>query len=493
MSGTVDQNGAAMLDSAGRATDGAASSAAAPAATLRLSGPSPSFALFLFDLGLAAICWPALLAVTGLWSQAAPAGAAGRLAYPAASLGALYVLGLYRRDMILETRKALGRLPLAIGLGSLGALLLLLLVRAPAGDQARLFFAALGCGTAGGALARVGFYALRRRGLFRRRLLVLGAGRRAWDLVWMLGKEGRNLHYQIVFVHDPVLGEIDPRLANGEAGPIVGIERQGVLAVARRFAVEQIVVAPDERRGMDLEALLQCKIAGFPVQQYLGFVEKEIQRIDLKRMELGWLLFSDGFAFGLMDRLLKRVVDLAVSSVMLLLFAPVLLLAVLAIRLDDGGPVLYRQDRVTRQGRIFRIMKLRTMRVDAERHGAVWAADKDARITRVGALLRRTRIDEMPQLFNVLRGDMSLVGPRPERPGFVAMLAEHLPLYHERHMVKAGLTGWAQINYPYGASIDDARSKLSYDLYYVKNFSILFDLLIIAQTLRVVFWPGGVR
>ena len=148
---------------------------------------------------------------------------------------------------------------------------------------------------------------------------------------------------------------------------------------------------------------------------------------------------------------------------------------------------------MTRNGRGFFIYKMRTMRTDAEANGAVWAQASDPRITKVGNFLRQSRIDEMPQLFNVLRGDMSLVGPRPERPKFIAELAEKLPLYHERHMVKAGLTGWAQINYPYGASLDDARSKLSYDLYYVKNFSIYFDLLILLQTLRVVLWPSGAR
>jgi len=155
--------------------------------------------------------------------------------------------------------------------------------------------------------------------------------------------------------------------------------------------------------------------------------------------------------------------------------------------------MFYRQERMTQDGKIFWIMKLRTMRVDAESQGAVWAAARDDRITRVGNFLRRSRIDELPQLLNILRGEMSFVGPRPERPMFVRELAEQIPLYHERHMVKAGLTGWAQINYPYGASIDDARSKLSYDLYYVKNFSILFDIVILLQTLRVVLWPTGVR
>jgi len=460
------------------------------------AGPSPSVALFLLDAALLALAWPALLATCHATPPASPGAAIALLLYPAATLASLYALGLYRRDMILETRKALARLPLAVGLGGAAAAmaaLFLALGEVPVPEATWLFSAALGCGSATGAVARVVFYGLRRRGLFRRRVLVIGAGRRAWDLVWMLGKEGRGVHYQFVFIHDPVFGEIDPRLANAAAGPILPAKTRGVLDVARRFGAEQIVVAPDERRGMDLDVLLACKIAGFPVKQYLDFVEKEIRRIDLKRLELGWLLYAEGFQFGLINRVLKRLLDLTVSLVLLACFAPFLLAAGLAIKLDDGGPVFYRQERVSRHGRVFRIMKLRTMRIDAERHGAVWAASQDERITRIGKFLRRTRIDEMPQVFNVLRGMMSLVGPRPERPNFVTMLAGQLPLYHERHAVKAGLTGWAQINYPYGASIDDARSKLSYDLYYVKNFNILFDLLIIAQTLRIVLWPGGVR
>jgi exopolysaccharide biosynthesis polyprenyl glycosylphosphotransferase len=210
-------------------------------------------------------------------------------------------------------------------------------------------------------------------------------------------------------------------------------------------------------------------------------------------MELGWLLYSDGFQFSAIDRFLKRAFDLLASVLVLVVTSPVLLSAMLAICWEGPGPVLYRQERVTRGGRVFRILKLRTMRVNAEANGAVWAATKDDRITRVGAFLRRTRIDELPQLVNVLRGEMSFVGPRPERPVFVAELARQIPLYNERHLVKAGLTGWAQINYPYGASVDDARSKLSYDLYYVKNFSVLFDLVILLQTLRVVLWPHGAR
>ncbi len=237
-----------------------------------------------------------------------------------------------------------------------------------------------------------------------------------------------------------------------------------------------------------------CRSAGYPVLQYMSFIEKEVRRIDIKRLDLTWVLYSEGFNFGPLDRALKRILDIGASLAILIPLLPFLLLAMLAVWLDDGGPVLYRQVRVTKGGRPFQIMKLRTMRVDAEKSGAVWAAAGDSRITRVGNFLRRSRLDELPQLFNVLKGDMSLVGPRPERPEFIEELARQLPLYDERHAVKAGLTGWAQINYPYGASLDDARSKLSYDLYYVKNFNIFFDVLIVMQTLRVVIWPGsGVR
>ncbi len=417
----------------------------------------------------------------------------GLLLYPAANVLALYALGLYRRDSIVQTRNSLSRLPLVVGIGVVATGAFLTFALYPLQDEARQSMTAFACFLLCAAMTRVVFYLLRRRGFFRRRLLVVGAGKRAWDLEWMLRHEGANLNYEIAFLHAPVLGSIDPRLADGAVGPVIEDGMDNILGTAQRLDADEIVVAPDERRGLALENLLACKIAGFPVTQYLSFVEQEIRRVDLKRMELGWLLYSEGFYFGTLDRVFKRGLDLAVSLLLLLGFAPFLLVAAVAIKLDDGGPILYRQERVTRDGRVFRINKLRTMRIDAEAQGAVWAASKDGRVTRVGALLRRTRIDEMPQLFNVLSGDMSLVGPRPERPHFVAMLAEQIPLYRERHVVKAGLTGWAQINYPYGASIDDARSKLSYDLYYVKNFSALFDLLIILQTIRVVLWPSGVR
>jgi sugar transferase (PEP-CTERM system associated) len=332
--------------------------------------------------------------------------------------------------------------------------------------------------------------ALRRLGLFRRRLLIVGAGQRAFDLVWLLRREARTLAFDIALVHAPEMGEFDARLSQDGSLRIFPAGT-AFLDAARAFGADQIVVASDERRGLPMEALLACRTAGFPVSEYLRSLEREIGRIDIKRLELGFLVYAEGFGASLLDHALKRALDVAASLVLLALSSPFLIAAALAVKLQDGGPVLYRQARVTRDGRVFRIMKLRTMRVDAERFGATWAAERDPRITRVGNFLRRTRLDELPQLFNVLRGDMSIVGPRPERPEFTEELAQKLPLYHERHRMRAGLTGWAQVNYPYGASLDDARSKLSYDLYYVKNFGVLFDLLILMQTLRVVLFPGN--
>lgn len=417
-------------------------------------------------------------------------GATALVLYPAIALLAFYALGLYRREAGASLQRALGRVPIAATAAALmgsGAMLLL------APDAVRLGVAAGGCVLTGAAAARVTFDILRRRGVVCRQLLILGAGQRAWDLVWLLRKEGRTLGYRITFLQDPALGAVDPRLLDGSFGPVIAVGPGGVRELASTIQPDEIVVAPDERRGMDLHGLLDCKIAGYPVSEYLAFLEREVRRVDIKRIDLSWLLYSDGFHLSIIDRTLKRTLDLTVSSLGLIIAGPFLLAAMLAIRIEDGGPALYRQTRVTRHGRHFQILKLRTMRIDAESGGAVWAAARDTRITRLGTIMRRTRLDELPQLINVLRGEMSFVGPRPERPEFVAMLASSLPLYRERHAAKAGLTGWAQINYPYGASIDDARSKLSYDLYYVKNFSVLFDLLIILQTIRVVLWPSGVR
>lgn len=470
---------------------------------MRFSKTTTGTVLFGLDILLILALWPFVLWISrpdfaAVFSLAS--GARG-LTYPVFDLLLLFAMGLYRREAVLELGQSLTRVPLVVGMGAAIVIVLSMLLpeltseATPIGgrDQAMFFAIAVMTFTLCAYMARMVIDVLVRRHVLRRRLLIVGAGQRAWDLLVMLGREGSSLHDDVSLLHDPALGEIDPRFQEHPPGRIYRPENFDVAGVAQAVDADLIIVAPDERRGMNLERLLECKRAGFPVVQYLSFVEKEIRRIDLKRMELGWLVYSGGFTFGTLDRFLKRLFDLMVSSIVLLLTAPLILGGIIAIRSEGPGSVFYWQERVTIDGRVFWIMKLRTMRVDAESKGAVWAREKDNRITKAGMFLRRTRIDELPQLINILRGDMSFVGPRPERPIFVAELAEKIPLYNERHMVKAGLTGWAQINYPYGASIDDARSKLSYDLYYVKNFSILFDFVILLQTLRVVLWPSGVR
>lgn len=455
-------------------------------------------ALFLLDVTTLLVIWPWLLHLSCRGVECfrpTPDGLAALL-YPLADLVALYALGLYRREAFLQTAESIGRVPLAVSIGAVGTVVLLVLlsywIGAPL-NRVRLFSGAVIGFCLSGIVARLAFSGLKRRGTFQRRVLVVGAGERAWDLLCMLRNEGSQPHYRMRFLSEAPPGLVDPRLVAASGDGIDLAYASDVLAAARCFDPDEIVIAPDDRRGMPLDSLLACKREGYPVVQYLTFVEHELRRVDIRRVDVGWLLYSTGFYFGTLDNVCKRMLDVIVSLLLLLVFSPILAATALAIKIDDRGPVLYSQERVTRDGRAFMIYKMRTMRVDAERFGAVWAAEGDVRITRVGQFLRRARIDEMPQLINVLRGDMSLVGPRPERPQFVAELIPQLPFYDERHMVKAGLTGWAQINYPYGASLDDARSKLSYDLYYVKNFSILFDLSILLQTLRVVLWPAGAR
>jgi len=441
-------------------------------------------ALFLIDALAVAVLWP----LTVRFGLNGGASTLQVVMIALVQLGMLYALGLYRREGVAELDKAFRRIPMVTVLSVAASSF----VSAALGwnNSIALCIAAGTCFAVCAMIARAVFVLLRRHSLFRSRLLVIGAGERAWDLLHMLRSQGRSLHYDLTFVHEESFGAIDQRLADDPQSHIV-LASHNLLKLAERVRAEEIVVAPDDRRGMTLDSLITCRASGYPVSQYMSFLEKEISRIDIKRIDMAWMLYSDGFQISPIGRGLKRLFDIVVSLMILLPFSPVLLVAMLAVWLGDRGAVFYRQERVTQGGRGFKILKLRTMRSDAEKGGAVWAAAGDNRITMVGKFLRRTRIDELPQLFNVLAGDMSLVGPRPERPEFIEKLSQQLPLYQERHAVKAGLTGWAQVNYPYGASLDDARSKLSYDLYYVKNFNILFDLRIVLQTLRVVMWAGA--
>jgi sugar transferase (PEP-CTERM system associated) len=254
------------------------------------------------------------------------------------------------------------------------------------------------------------------------------------------------------------------------------------------------VAVEDRRKEMPVNDLLHLKLSGVDIVEFSTFWEKETGRVDLDTVHPSWMIFSDGFGGTTATRAVKRGFDLLVSLSFLFLTLPVLAATALLIKLDTRGPIFYRQERVGQHGRPFMLLKFRSMVTDAERDGVPqWAGSGDARVTRVGRVIRQTRIDEIPQVFNVLIGDMSFIGPRPERPFFVQELATKIPYYAERHRVKPGITGWAQINFPYGASIEDAKQKLEYDLYYIKNHSIFLDCIILLQTARVVLFPEGVR
>lgn len=263
--------------------------------------------------------------------------------------------------------------------------------------------------------------------------------------------------------------------------------------------ISEIVICQQERRRSEggqlpVDSLMECKLRGIEVTDAVAFYERELKKARLELVHPSWILFSDGFKASRSRDMTKRVVDLVIALLLTVVLAPFMVLTALAVVLESGRPILYSQNRVGARGKLFRIYKFRSMRQDAEQDGkARWASQNDSRVTRVGAFIRNTRLDELPQLWNVIKGEMSFVGPRPERPEFVEQLKEQVPFYNTRHYVKPGLMGWAQLNYPYGASIEDARGKLEYDLYYSKNHSIVMDFLIMIQTVEVVLLGKGVR
>lgn len=323
---------------------------------------------------------------------------------------------------------------------------------------------------------------------FRRRILVLGAGPRAARLKALSEEPGRG--FQIAGY---VAMAVNEKAVEG-AVPRADVANLADHAVA--LGAGEVVLAMEERRGaLPLADLLRVKTTGVHVNDIASFLERETGRVDLATTNPSFLIFSDGFSAGQrIAKASKRVFDILASLLVLVIGLPLIVIAGIAVKFDSKGPVFYRQPRVGLFGEAYNIVKIRSMRTDAEAAGiAVWASENDPRITRVGHIIRKLRIDELPQLWCVLKGEMSFVGPRPERPSFVEELTEALPYYAERHMVKPGLTGWAQINYPYGASVEDARVKLEYDLYYAKNYSPFLDLLILLQTVRVVLWPEGAR
>jgi sugar transferase (PEP-CTERM system associated) len=331
-----------------------------------------------------------------------------------------------------------------------------------------------------------------RKKLFAEKAVVVGGGELARDLLEAV-QRSREVSYDIrSVIRQKQNGH--GLLADLEGVPVHnGFE--SLCRIAEAEGASSIIVALDQKRGvLPYRQLLECKMKGINVVDGESFYERVTGKLLVEKITPSWLIFSDGFRKSAFSRINKRFVGLLMSSVMLILSSPFLLFTAIAIKLDSLGPVIYKQERVGEGEKIFHLYKFRSMVADAEKEsGPVWAGEDDPRITRVGRIIRKLRIDELPQLWNVFKGDMSFVGPRPERPFFVEKLKEEIPYYNERFTVKPGVTGWAQIKYPYGASKQDALEKLKYELYYIKNMSFIFDLIIIFHTVKIVLLGRGSR
>ena len=399
---------------------------------------------------------------------------------------AMIAVGVYGPDSLRSMRFATARLLVAVSLGVIAITFLDFLLGGHTFWRSTLAYAMTGSVPAL-VLNRLIVGGILGASAFRRRVLVLGAGKRA-DRLRELSERPES---GFVIVGYVAMTESEPVVAEA-------ISRGGIHNLTRHvenLGASEVVLALEERRNsLPLSDLLRIKTTGVHVNDFSSFIERETGRVDLDSVNPSWLIFSDGFSSGrAISSAAKRVFDLSASALLLALTAPIIALFALLVKLDSKGPAFFRQTRVGLFGQDFDVIKLRSMRTDAEAGGAQWATKDDPRITRLGRFIRKTRIDELPQTWSVLKGEMSFVGPRPERPEFVSELEEQMPYYAERHMVKPGITGWAQINYPYGASVEDSRHKLEYDLYYAKNYTPFLDLLILLQTLRVVLWHEGAR
>lgn len=328
---------------------------------------------------------------------------------------------------------------------------------------------------------------------FKHRLLVLGTGSRAAAVEHVHpDKRPEELPYKVMAYIAPV-GDAHVDMCPSRVTHLQ--EGQTLLDLVREHRAHELVVAVRDRRGnLPIRDLLDCKLHGVRITDISTFFERERQQLRLDSLNTSWLVFGSGFRQDRFRNTVKRGFDLLASSSLLLVTLPVMLITALAIRLDSPGPVFYRQTRVGAGNEPFDIYKFRSMRQDAERDGvARWAQGDDDRITRVGRIIRKLRIDELPQVINVFKGEMSFVGPRPERPFFVDQLSEQIPYFTARHSIRPGITGWAQVRYAYGASVHDAREKLQYDLYYVKNHTLFLDIVILLETVKVVLFGRGAR
>jgi sugar transferase (PEP-CTERM system associated) len=336
---------------------------------------------------------------------------------------------------------------------------------------------------------RLTFEWLTRRVAPRERLLLVGTGPAAVSLARELFVRRQELGVEIVGFVDPDPTRVGAPVINpGVIGTI-----EDIPMIARQRNVDRVVVSLADARGkLPMDKLLEMKLDGVTFDHLASVYEELTGKIAVENLRPSWLIFSSGFRKSHLMRSAKRLVDLVAAIVGLILAAPIMAVVAVAVKVTSPGPALYRQERVGQHGKIFTVLKFRSMRADAEKGtGAVWATKNDNRITPIGRVMRKTRLDELPQLLNVLRGDMSLVGPRPERPEFVKQLTEQIPFYGQRHVIRPGLTGWAQVRYSYGSSVEDAMEKLQYDLFYIKNLSIPFDLFIIFSTIKTVLLRRG--
>jgi sugar transferase (PEP-CTERM system associated) len=321
------------------------------------------------------------------------------------------------------------------------------------------------------------------------RIMIIGSGPLAKNIAKEIVERVDTGFEVIGFITDN-----SERVGEKLVNPCIIGDQSQILDIAARERVDRIIVAIEERRGKFPDAqLLECKMRGIAIEEGIEFYEHLTGRLQVESLRPSFLIFSGGFKKSKLTMWTKRVTGFTLSLIGLILLSPLILIISILIKIDSHGPVFYRQERVGERGKTFKVLKFRSMVESAEANGPAWAGENDDRITRVGRWLRRWRLDEIPQMFNVLKGDMSFVGPRPERSFFVEKLRKEIPFYDQRFSVKPGVTGWAQIKYRYGASKEDAVEKLKYDLYYIKNLSPLYDLLIIFETIKVVLFAKGAR
>ncbi|NKB55939.1 MAG: TIGR03013 family PEP-CTERM/XrtA system glycosyltransferase [Alphaproteobacteria bacterium] len=407
------------------------------------------------------------------------------LFYVIAIMLSLLMMGMYQRQFISDLKITLLRLIASFATAVL-AMSILFYVFPGMRIWMSALLPALAIGLIGVFLARVFFVRVVDIDAFKRRVLVFGAGSQAQEIEVFEKQSGFHC---VGFL---TIGRDEPAVERSRLLPC----GSRLIEMIDEYDVDEVVVAIQERRGATpSNDLLACRMQGIQISDFWTFMERQKGQVELDALRPSWMIFSEGFSSrSRVQRIVKRVFDVVVSLLMLLFSLPVTTLAAMAVFAQDRGPIFYRQERVGLYGKTFYLLKFRSMRVDAEKDGvARWASSNDSRVTPVGAFIRLTRIDEIPQIYNVLRGEMSFIGPRPERPTIVEDLATKIQYYNYRDAVKPGITGWAQINYPYGASVEDAKQKLKFDLFYIKNYSLMLDFLILLQTVRVVLWPQGVR